>query len=228
MATLCLLGLAGACDFFDTTEVELQATNERNLKQLQWALVTPTGMEAADTELSGGHGNDSAGHDAETGSHSEGSDAEEDKPAARPTTAAVLAVVDSFYLLEANEDTDLAEFAALSELADRRERVVRQELQKVLVNNTLISVMQPNEEQISAARAEVLAKNSAALSSTHVEELSTNLRVKHVVSALIDVDGTEVNVVAQTVPEGTIVFQETFYSWDILKDMQQLPVEEAE
>jgi hypothetical protein len=141
---------------------------------------------------------------------------EHDPAKAQPTTVAVLAVVDSVSLLPAGEDEDPAERAKKLDLSQRRERVVRQELQNVLVSNSLITVVQPNEAQIAQARAEISATNSAALSNTMLPGLAETLGVQHVVTALVDLDGGEVNVVAQHAPDGTIVFQDTLIEWDVV------------
>lgn len=133
-----------------------------------------------------------------------------------PTTVAVIAVVDTFTETQATEGEDPAERAKKMDLAQRRERVVRQELQNVLVANNMITVVQPNEAQIAAARAEIGTTNSGALSNTMLPNLAETLGVKHVVTALIDLDGGEVNVVAQHAPDGTIVFQDTLINWDVV------------
>jgi hypothetical protein len=141
---------------------------------------------------------------------------EHDPAKAVPTTVAVIAVVDTFTLVPASEDEDPIERARKLDLAQRRERVVRQELQNVLVANSMITVVQPNETQIAAARAEIGTTNSAALSNTMLPGLAETLGVQHVVTALCDLDGGEVNVVAQLAPDGTIVFQDTLIDWDVV------------
>ena len=141
---------------------------------------------------------------------------EHDPSKAVPTTVAVMAVVDSFTLLPAGEDEDPTERAKKLDLAQRRERVVRQQLQNVLVANSMITVVQPNESQIAAARAEIAATNSAALSNTMLPGLAETLGVQHVVTALCDLEGEEVNVVAQHAPDGTIVFQDTMIGWEVV------------
>ena len=164
----------------------------------------PLTLPQADTE----HADTAAGHDGST------APPERDESKAVPTTLAVLAVVDNFTLLPVSEDTDPAEQATKIDLAQRRERVVRQELQNVLVSNTMITVVQPNSEQITQAREEISSTNSAAISNSMLPGLAETLGVQHVVTALIDLEGHEVNVVAQHAPDGAIVFQDTLIDWE--------------
>ena len=132
------------------------------------------------------------------------------------TTASVLAVVDSSIMGQAAPDAKDEEAKAKYDEAQRRERVVRQELNNVLVNNTLIDVVQPGQAEIDKARAEIAANNSSALSIALALELGTALKADYLICALIDEDGKMVNIDAQQTADGKLAFQDTIENWPAL------------
>lgn len=128
----------------------------------------------------------------------------------KPTTVAVVCVVDSYAMRTA----EVEEEAQLE--AQARERLARQEVQACLVVNTLIDVVQPDEQAAAQARAEVVANNSAALSAATADQIGRALGVEFLISMLIDQEGAQVNIVAQRVADGKLVFQETLLDWPVL------------
>lgn len=140
-------------------------------------------------------------------------------------TASVVAVVDSYFLADtaAEEEAGAGEGTA----ALRRERLVRQELNNRLVENSLIEVIHPDQASVVRARDEIIAGNSAALHFNTTKEIGETLGVNVLVCVLIDEAGDEVNVVAMQVPEGKLVFQDTIKHWDLLIEAGEQTAEES-
>ena len=91
----------------------------------------------------------------------------------------------------------------------RRERQVRQGINARLVRNSLIDVVQPASEHLDLARAEVITIDSAALSQATAMLLGEQLQVDYIISVLIDREGQDVDITAQHVADGAIIFQQT-------------------
>jgi hypothetical protein len=146
-----------------------------------------------------------------------------EQPAAN--TVAVVAVVDSYFLADvgAEEEAGTGDDAA----ALRRERLVRQELNNRLVQNSLIEVIHPAQDSVAKARDEIIAGNSAALHFDTTKEIGKALGADVLVCVLIDEAGDEVNVVAMQVPEGTLIYQDTIKHWDLLTEANEQAAEEG-
>jgi hypothetical protein len=140
-------------------------------------------------------------------------------------TVSVVAVVDSYFLADtaAEEEADTGEVAA----ALRRERLVRQELNNRLVENSLIEVIHPDQDSVTRARDEIIAGNSAALHFETAKEIGETLGVDVLACVLIDEAGGEVNVVAMQVPAGKLIYQDTIKHWDLLTEANEQAAEEA-
>lgn len=140
-------------------------------------------------------------------------------------TVTVVAVVDSYFLADtaAEEEADTGEVAA----ALRRERLVRQELNNRLVENSLIEVIHPDQDSVTRARDEIIAGNSAALHFETAKEIGETLAVDVLACVLIDEAGDEVNVVAMQLPEGKLIYQDTINHWDLLIEANEQTAEEA-
>jgi hypothetical protein len=129
------------------------------------------------------------------------------------SAVAVLAVVDSTALQAAAEEDEEQAVAAVDAL--RRERIVRQAINSALVANALIDVVQPDQESTETARAEIIAKNSAALSTALAAQIGEQLGAAILVCAMIDRLGAEVNIVAQNAHDGKLVYQDTIKDWNV-------------
>lgn len=142
---------------------------------------------------------------------------EENVPPQGTTVVAVVAVVDTAAMAALPEDGKVDEEAAANvAAAQSRERTVRQELNNVLVANTLIDVVQPEQPQIDAARHELIATNSAALSAPLALSTGTALNAVYLVCAIVDAEGAKVNLAAQQAEDGKVVYQGTLEDWSIL------------
>lgn len=126
---------------------------------------------------------------------------------------AVVAVVDGYFLLEPGEDE---ENTTALENARRRERVTRQEIQDSLVKNKLIDALPRDAATEKQARDEIIAHNSAELSTELAAGIGTALDAAIIICALIDRDGAEVNIVAQLTSDGKLIYQETIKDWEPL------------
>ena len=141
---------------------------------------------------------------------------EQNVPNGGTTVVSVVAVVDTAAMVPAAKDAKpSADAATKEEAALRRERDVRQELNNVLVANTLMDVVQPDQSQIDKARQEIIATNSVPLSAALAAEIGTALKAQYLVCAMIDDDGKQVNVEAQQAVDGKVVFQDTLLNWSI-------------
>ena len=134
----------------------------------------------------------------------------------KPAAVAVLSVVDSTALETGDEE---AEEGAEAE-ALRRERVVRQAINSALVANSLIDVVQPDQQSSDTARAEIIAKNSAALSTQLADEMGQMTGADILVCAMIDRLGADVNIVAQSTHDGKLVYQDTIKDWEVVVDSE--------
>lgn len=151
---------------------------------------------------------DTAGHDTDTAHHADTTTPIHTELA----SVAVLSVVDSTALeTEAEEPEEGAEAEAL-----RRERVVRQAINSALVANTLIDVVQPDQASSDKAREEIIAKNSAALSTPLANEMRQLTGADIIVCAMIDRLGADVNIVAQSTHDGKLVYQDTIKDWEVV------------
>jgi hypothetical protein len=141
---------------------------------------------------------------------------EQNVPDGSTTVVSVVAVLDTAAMAPPSKDAKpSADAAAKAEAALRRERDVRQELNNVLVANTLMNVVQPDQAQIDKARQEIIATNSAPLSAALAGEIGAALKAQYLVCAMIDDDGKQVSVEAQQAADGKVVFQDTLLSWSI-------------
>ncbi|MBN2083005.1 hypothetical protein JW859_12470 [bacterium] len=133
-------------------------------------------------------------------------------PQTAPNSVAVVSVVDTTSIPTGEEEPD----PELLATALRRERVVRQAINNALVENKLINVVQPDEANTELARAEIIAKNSAALSTPLAAEIGQGIGAAVIVCALIDKQGAEVNIVAQLTVNGKLIYQDTIKDWEIV------------
>jgi len=139
---------------------------------------------------------------------------EADVPRNETATVSVLCVLDSTEFAAPVEDEN--EQAVRKEQALRRERVVAEELKRVMVKNRLIELVPPSVDQTEKAKQEMVTRNSAALSAVLATEIGQALAVEYLLSALIDREGREVYLAAQEVADGSVVFQETLEDWPTL------------
>lgn len=127
-------------------------------------------------------------------------------------SVAVVAIVDSFSLSTPSEEDEEADTALRAD-AKRRERVARQEIQDSLIENTFINVLPRDNGNENKARAEIIANNSAELSTVLASEIGNALAARVIVCVLIDEAGREVNIVAQQTIDGMLIYQETIMDW---------------
>jgi hypothetical protein len=126
---------------------------------------------------------------------------------------AVLGVVDTAALKKpaAGEEVDQTALDA----AAKRERDVRQGLNAVLVENTLMEVVQPAQEQQDKVRAAIAAANSCTLDAKLGLETGQAVAAEYLVDVLIDDTGKQVNVAVQRASDGVVVYQNTLKDWQV-------------
>jgi hypothetical protein len=126
---------------------------------------------------------------------------------------AILGVVDTATLKKPAEG-ETADQAAL-DAAAKRERDVRQGLNAVLVENTLLEVVQPAQEQQDKVRAAIAAANSCTLDAKLALEAGEAVAAEYLLDVLIDDTGKQVNVAVQRASDGVVVFQDTLKDWQV-------------
>lgn len=124
---------------------------------------------------------------------------------------AILGVVDTATLKKPAEGEEVDQ-AAL-DAAAKRERDVRQGLNAVLVENQLMEVVQPAQDQQDKVRAAIAAANSCTLDAKLALEAGEGVAAEYLVDVLIDDTGKQVNVAVQRASDGVVVFQDTLKNW---------------
>lgn len=134
---------------------------------------------------------------------------------------AVLGVVDTVAMSKPaeGEEPDAAAIAA----AAKREREVRQGLNKVLVTNTLLEVLQPSQEMQDQARAAIIAANGCSLDAQTAAGAGTATAAQYLVNVLIDDNGKSVNLAVQRASDGVVVFQDTLNEWAVAVSPVEAP-----
>ncbi|MCB1220302.1 MAG: hypothetical protein H7A35_13685 [Planctomycetales bacterium] len=206
--TACLLTIAlllAACDKLGSLADNRNIEVADQLSAMQIAILEDAGVsdesatEAADDQ----HAVSNASHDP---SHESAAEMRQ------RVRVAVVSVVDQTLFgdgqAEVAADEDPAA-ATKKQDALRRERQVRQGINARLVRNSLIDVVQPASEHLDLARAEVITIDSAALSQATAMLLGEQLQVDYIISVLIDREGQDVDITAQHVADGAIIFQQT-------------------
>ncbi len=138
----------------------------------------------------------------------------------------ILAVVDTQRLAKPAEGEEPD--PALLQAAEKRERDVRQGMNAVLVENVLLEVVQPAEEQIGKARAAIAAANSPALDKAVCEELGKATAADYLICALIDDSGKKIDVTVQRSKDGVVVYQETLKEWSVAVPQEKAGAAPAE
>ncbi len=206
-----LLALS-SCSYLSGEEELKQAKIKHQLNGLQIALEEFLGVQPATDTLHPVTSEDTveaAGHPVDTAT--EESAAEQHKMGT--TSISVVAVVDSLLLIPAAEGEELD--PAEQDAALRRERLVRTALGNNLYPNRFFQVIQPTQDQRDKIRLDIIATNGSSLAPQEAAAAGAEIGVDHLIWAIIEKNGEEVNVVAQRIDNGRVVYNETLSGWDI-------------
>lgn len=197
----------------EVQEIKKQAAIQRQLYDLQIALESSLGNKPVSTSTPAASPN---GHDAENGPAVDTS--MEDHPnnqTGSGTTASIVAVVDSLLLVPGSEGEEID--PAAQDAALRRERLVRTAINTSLVKNNLIDMIQPTTDERERIRLGLIATNCSMMSPTDAKTAGDAIGVDHLIWARIENEGDAVNIVAQRVDNGVVVFDQTLSGWSIFK-----------
>jgi hypothetical protein len=126
---------------------------------------------------------------------------------------AILGVVDTAAMKKPVEGEEVDQ--AAQDAAAKRERDVRQGLNAALVENQLMEVVQPAQDQQDKVRLAIVAANSCTLDAKAALEVGQAVAAEYLVNVLIDDSGKQVNVAVQRASDGVVVFQDVLKDWSV-------------
>lgn len=205
-----------SCLLLDSAEVQKikkQAAIQRQLYDLQIALESSLGNKPVSTPTPAVSPD---GQDAENGHPVDTSMEDQPNHQTGPgTTASIVAVVDSLLLVPGAEGEEIDPVAQTA--AMHRERLVRTAINTSLVKNSLIDMIQPTTDERERIRLGLIATNCSMMSPTDAKTAGAAIGVDHLIWARIENEGDAVNIVAQRVDNGVVVFDQTLSGWSIFK-----------